>query len=520
MKIISLERGKTTQLFYAVVILLSIVILLTAKQEDMTVVVGGIFVVFASVFPLYLWLVGKSHGLPIWPTFTIATGVTAALPMTQDSTNLIDYTSAEILTGAYTLIGFMIIGTIVWLGLTIRRSPPPKRVFMISSKRAEGYLFAFVVFGILFYFNGIGNGFLPLPGNSMQIVRGVVLSLSSLGIFVLAFYDGRGLLAPWQSTWLVILLVLLVFGAGISLIMATAVVPVAMLLMGYALGSGKIPWKSLTVAVVFAAILHPGKFMMRELYWGENALPLTYGTLPTFYSDWFGYGFEQVSAMVGLNPDIIEEDRSSTLFERTGSLHMLLLVQRKTPHEIPYLGGITYTPILRLMVPRFLDEKKGISHVGNIILSVNYGLQTLEQTAFTSIAWGLVPEAYANFGYVGVGILAVVLAVFYSFITNLTVGVPMTSLRFVLGLLVLAAATHADTMGIFVTSQFQGVIGVTLAALILMREQPNPLATEKGEETIGKDRAMVRRRKTWLKESRQTAHPPATKQILDKSKGA
>lgn len=80
MQIISLEKGKTTQLFYAVIILLSIVILLTAKQEDMTVVVAGIFVVFVSVFPLYLWLVGKSHGLPIWPTFTITTGITAALP--------------------------------------------------------------------------------------------------------------------------------------------------------------------------------------------------------------------------------------------------------------------------------------------------------------------------------------------------------------------------------------------------------------------------------------------------------
>ncbi len=55
--------------------------------------------------------------------------------------------------------------------------------------------------------------------------------------------------------------------------MATAVVPVAMLLMGYALGSGKVPWKALAVVLLVAAILHPGKFAMRELYWGPDRPP-------------------------------------------------------------------------------------------------------------------------------------------------------------------------------------------------------------------------------------------------------
>jgi hypothetical protein len=73
---------------------------------------------------------------------------------------------------------------------------------------------------------------------------------------------------------------------------------------------------------------------------------------------------------------------------------------------------------------------------------------------------------------------------FYSWITNVSVGVPMTSLRFVLGLLIMAAATRADTMGVFITSQFQGVIGVSMAALLLMRRQWNPFAAEGGGEGI------------------------------------
>jgi hypothetical protein len=112
------------------------------------------------------------------------------------------------------------------------------------------------------------------------------------------------------------------------------------------------------------------------------------------------------------------------------------------------------------------------------MLTVKYGVQTIEQTAGTSIFWGLVPEAYANFGYLGMAGLAVVLASFYGWITNLSVGVPMTSLRFVLGLLIMGAATKADTMGVFITSQFQGIVGVSLAAMLLMRRQPNPFAEE------------------------------------------
>ena len=153
---------------------------------------------------------------------------------------------------------------------------------------------------------------------------------------------------------------------------------------------------------------------------------------------------------------------------------------------MPFLNGATYEPIPRLLLPRFLDDQKGISHAGNVMLTVNYGLQTLEQTASTSIHWGLVPEAYANFGYVGVAALAIVLGAFYAFVGNMTEGVPLTSLRFVLGILIMGAATRADTMGVFVTTQFQGVVGACLGALVLMTREANPLA--------GKEKEEVRRR--------------------------
>jgi len=480
MQLISLEKSRSTQLFYLVAMLLGALLVLTAKQDDPGVVAAGVILAIASIYPLYFWLLGWSHGLPIWPVFVASNGVAAALPMIQDSGNLAVYTSGETIVGGFTFVGFFALGTVIWLSLTARRGKPPANVLMISREHSERYLFGFIVAGLLFYLNQLG-GIIPLPGNTMQIARGVSGSLSTLGIFVLAFYDGQGLLKRPQSIWLAVLATMTTMAAAAGLIIATAIVPVAMLLMGYALGSGKVPWRALAVVLIVATILHPGKFAMRALYWGPDRPAFRLTVLPQFYLDWFGHGMEHFAGITGLGAPVAKEDEVSSLFERSGNLHMLLLVQKKSPDEVPFLNGLTYEPIPRLLIPRFLDDEKGISHAGNVLLTVNYGVQTIEQTRGTSIGWGLVPEAYANFGYVGVAGLAVVLAIFYSWMTNISTGVPMTSLRFVLGLLIMAAATKADTMGVFITSQFQGIVGVSLAALVLMRRQRNPFAAEGGE---------------------------------------
>jgi hypothetical protein len=481
MQLLTLERSQSAKLFWLIVALLGVVMIWTAKQTDPGIVATAMALGLVAAFPFHLWLSGASHGLPIWPVFALINGATAALPMIQDPVTLESYQPSEIIIGGLTMMFFIGLGTLTWLAITARRSQAPRDILMISRQHADRYLFAFIVAGLFFQLNQIGY-WIALPGNSMQVVRGVTMSLNTMGIFVLAFYAGRKMLTKPQEVALVALAAATALVMASGLIMASAIVPVAMLLLGYALGSGTMPWKGLGVVFLAAALLHPGKYAMRELYWGPESPQFTVWTLPQFYAEWFGQGVEGVGALAGGTSQKREDAESSTIFERAGNLHMLLLVQQKSPDQVPFLNGLTYEPIPRLLIPRFLDRDKGISHAGNVLLTVNYGVQTLEQTATTSIAWGLVSEAYANFGYIGVVLLAVFLGIFYGFFTNLSVGVPMTSLRFVLGLLILGAATKADTMGVFLTQQFQGIVGVSLAALVLMKRQSNPFAAEGGRE--------------------------------------
>jgi len=522
MQLISLEKSQTTKLFWLIIGLLLGVSVLTADQSDPGVLAMAVLLALTAALPFYLWLLGSSHGLPIWPVFALVTGVTYALPMIQGAEALGDYTSTDIITGGITTIGFILLGSMIWLSMTSRAPKAPRNVLMIEQAHSVRYLLIFVGLGLLFGINQF-TGWVRFPGNSMQVLRGITGSLSTMGLFVLAYYQGRGLLNKRELVFFVAGAVATMMMNMTSLMLAQAMVPVAMVVFGYMLGSNQLPWRVLLITFVAMGLLHPGKYEMRKIYWtGEGeARPLTLMTLPAFYWDWFSYGVEEVGSVAGIVTGPKDDEGPTSVFERSGNLHMLLLVQKKTPNEVPYFNGATYAPIPRLLIPRFIDDQKGISHAGNVMLTVNYGLQTIEQTASTSIGWGLLPEAYANFGYIGIAGLAVALAIFYALITNLTVGVPMTSLRFVLGLLIMAAATRADTMGVFITTQFQGIVGVSLAAMVLMRRQRNPFAQEQSiggarQEAEGSETKRLRAQKTKrLVEDKPTQGVTAAGQVAD-----
>ena len=476
MQLLAFGPEQRTKLFYYLCFGVTAVMLLTGKQRDPAVAAVGVLVAIASLYPFYFWLLGHSQGLPLWPVYTLVNGLLAALPMVQDPASLDRYSSAEIVTGGLTYVGFFVIGTIVWLSVSTRKPKAPRYILMISSAHAHRMLFLFIGAGIFYYWNAY-FAWIPMPGNTHQVMRGICVSLNTMGIFVLAFYAGQGLLNRVQGLAFVFLTVLSAAVMATTLVMNTASIPIAMAFLGYMLGSGKVPWKSLGAAFVILAVLHPGKYAMRANYWGGEA---KYGPheLLGFYGQWFSCGLQELGGWAGVARGPAEDTGVTGIFERAGIVHMLLRVQQMTPDQVPYFNGLTYEFIPQLLVPRFINSEKGVPHAANQMLTINYGVQEAYSIGSTSIAWGLIAEAYANFGYLGVVLLAVLLALFYTYFARLTFGVPMTSLRFVLGLLVMGASVKSDTMALFVTSQFQAIVGVSFAALFLMRRQANPFLEE------------------------------------------
>ena len=80
-----------------------------------------------------------------------------------------------------------------------------------------------------------------------------------------------------------------------------------------------------------------------------------------------------------------------------------------TPDRQPYLYGETYGYVLPQLVPRLVWPDKPRSHVATYRLSIYYGLQDEDATESTTIAFGMLTEAYANFGLIG----AILLGLFW-----------------------------------------------------------------------------------------------------------
>ena len=479
MRLISIESKSAKKLFWGIVLVYALVAFGTLDQYNPVLIAAGFVVALIGLWPLYLWLLGASHGLPIWPAFAAYLGALSALPVLQGSKTIQMYSHDAVLVSLGTVGGFLILGSVIWVSLTSSPSQPPKKVLMLESGTAVRSLFWCLAAGLLFSANSTA-GWISFPGNTMQVARGITGGLAYLGTFALAYFHGAGFLKKPQVLLYLSMLVLLVLYSITGLLLAPSIPFLALALIGFSLGSGRLPVLGVICAFFAFAILHTGKYEMRAIYYNvdgtQKSLPSGIAGLPLFYAEWVSFGLQSLGGLGGVISAEKEEDAPSSVFDRAGNLHNLLLVQDKSPNQVPFLNGITYETIPMMLLPRFLLPDKAISHAGNIILSVNYGVVDVEASRSVSIGWSLIAEAYANFGYLGVFMLAVFLSVLYSYMTRLTSGVPITSFRFVAGLVVLAGITNENSLGVFITMQFQGVVGVALASVFLMRRQPNPYA--------------------------------------------
>jgi hypothetical protein len=299
-----------------------------------------------------------------------------------------------------------------------------------------------------------------IPRELESPLRAVFYGIGVLCTFVSAQRWGRGELNQTEKGVFVCTMVPQLFVMSVGLVLIAAFTQLGIALLGYLSGGKRIPWLAIGLAFCALAVLHTGKTRMREKYWDEKAPAPTFTQVPAYYAEWVDFGLQPTSG---------DKTVGQKMIERTSLMHILCLVCNYTPERQDYLYGSTYTHVLPQLIPRFFWPEKPRSHIATFELSIYYGLQDEESTQSTTIAFGLVTEAYANFGLAG----AVLLGVFWGYVHRKcqiwSTFSPMFSFAGLFMILMTAWSLSAElTMAAWVSS-FQQAVMMVLGLPLLIR---------------------------------------------------
>ncbi len=452
------ERGR--RLFTVGLVLLTaalIALVYKAKANDPVQVFQGLVIFVLAILPSLFWARTGGSRFPVFEMTMLLCANAYGMPLLNATEQLAVYTHEVINRAGWSVILYLVTGNVVY---RLTRGVPGRGSFwretLISHDIEKKVVYGLVLSTIYVYVSEFTSW---IPSELVSPSRAVFYGLGILCTFVSSQRWGRGEMTGGEKAVLVCTLVpqLIIMSIGLILISSIALLGIAIL--GYLSGGKRIPWLVIIAGFSIFAVLHTGKTRMREKYWDGTARAITVTQLPEYFSEWIEYGLEPTSG---------DKTVSQKMLERTSLMHILCLIVEYSPDRQPYLYGKTYSHVLPQLVPRLFWSGKPRSHIATYELAIYYGLQREEDTASTTIAFGLLAEAYANFGLFG----ALMLGAFWGFVLKKlqiwTTFSPMFSVAGLFMILLTAWSLNAElTMAAWVSSFEQAVLMVLGVPIVI-----------------------------------------------------
>ncbi len=428
----------------------------------------------------------RSIGLPLMPMMAIQSLVVYGVPIVAAHENIRGYPADFVFrAGTEVLIFNLSMAIAWWLGMNLFRPSRPVsyalREFNKSgavglSRLGFGMLLAASLFEVLQGLNLLDALYRVMPSGADSIVTTLVSVASACGLFLISMVIGGGEATPTQKISFVALLLTNTMIAADGFLLAAPAANLITVAIGLFWGSGRIPWRYLTAALLALSFLNIGKTTMRNRYWGNEdrpAIAVTIDRLPAVFAEWSEASYNAIvennaAPEPGIDKSSGAPAKNQTLLDRIDNLQNLLFVidSIETEHVKP-LHGATYSLIPPLLVPRVFWPNKPRSHEGQILLNVHFGRQDLDSTFVTYIAWGLLPEAYGNFGPIAGSLaLGIFLGFAFSWIENFTARKLVVSMEGFLALCLLLSVLNSFEMvaSVLVTSTFQSMVIIVAAS--------------------------------------------------------
>ena len=404
----------------------------------------GLAMIVLSAWPSLLWARRAEYGLPLFEVFMLTGITTYAVPLLTGHQALQRFEPATITTAGIGVVLFQVVAN---LAFALTRSHPRRGRFWqeeIFSRDLSRYLTYGMVLTTVYTAVILLTTWIPpeLEGALRSICYGVGI----IATFLQCRRWGQGQLRPPEKFGFTVLLAAQVVFSWAALYLIGGISILLLGLLGYVSGSKKIPLLTLAVVLPVIAILHNGKAAMRAKYWETGAaMPASLAALPPFFSEWIDDG---------LDPAIrARTEETNRLLERTSLFHIMCLVVSVTPERKPFLEGETYAQIPGQFVPRPLWPGKPPGHISTYTLSIYYGLQRPEDTQRTTIGFGLLTEAYANFGFFGLAGLGLLIGGGFKLVSTWASQSPILSLGGMLMIVLMAWSFQTEfTLSLWLSS--------------------------------------------------------------------
>ncbi len=460
------QRGRTLFLTGLGLLAIALVYLTyKAKVSDILHLYQGLAIFALSFVPGLLWARSGGSRFPVFEPIMLLCASAYAIPLLNGQEQLTVY-SPDVITKAGWAVILYQLSAITTYNL-IRGHPGQSRFWTeeILSRQVEKFIVYGLILSTLYVI--ITTFTFWIPPDIESVLRAVFFGIGILCTFISTQRWGRGELTQSDKAILFCTLVPQLIFQTVSLFLIGSVSLLGIALLGFLSGGKRVPWVTMLCAFAIMAVLHNGKSQMRVKYWEQQYPPPTITQLPAFYTEWISYGLQPPS-------ENAESDREMSvgrkLLERTSLMHILCLIVNYSPERQPFLYGETYGYVLPQLIPRLFWSNKPRAHISTYRLAIYYGLQDEDATNATTIAFGMLAEAYANFGLIGGIMLGIFWGVSLKKLQILSLHSPMFSLAGLLMILLTAWSFGSElTMAIWVSSLYQAIIVVLGIPLVLRK---------------------------------------------------
>jgi hypothetical protein len=413
--------------------------------------ISYLLIVSAAVVPCVLWVRARAPGIPIFPVVSALSIIYYAVPILRDQPG---FTPSEIMSAAMAVALFLGSATLVWCLVLPSKGRQSRNVThepVFQGQQIQRVIFFGLACGTIYYVT-LYVGWLTWLGPAFGLARSALLTPATIACFMLGHARARGLLRGQMWALAVAGFVIVVLLSCASLFLVGAINLSIAAVFGYTITSKRIPWVMLLAAASVVMVFNAGKGEIRQKYWWPRTNNLraevTLSKMPELMAEWAEAGLKKVFS--GSN--------YASAIDRASLLSLLMRVQHMTPDYVPYLDGASYALLPGMLVPRFLNPDKAISNAAAVELNIRYGFQTLKGTKDTAIGWGLIAEAIANFGYLGVVGIGILVGILSGSLQRWSVDTGVLSLPSLIAILAMMQFVNVEAdLGNLTTSLWQAI---------------------------------------------------------------